>query len=88
MPGVQMRITRLDGPGIEVARGERGSLELTGEAIFKGYYNNPVATAEAFTSDGWFRTGDNAYMDDQGHLHLDGRTKEMININGVKYLPS
>ncbi|KAI1205183.1 acetyl-CoA synthetase-like protein [Annulohypoxylon truncatum] len=87
MPGVRMRIARLDSPGTEVARGERGSLEITGEAIFKGYYNNPAATAEAFTTDGWFRTGDNAYMDEQGHLHLDGRTKEMININGVKYLP-
>ncbi|KAI0885913.1 acetyl-CoA synthetase-like protein [Annulohypoxylon maeteangense] len=87
MPGVQMRIARLDNPGTEVARGERGSLEITGDAIFKGYYNNPTATAEAFTSDGWFRTGDNAYMDEKGQLHLDGRTKEMININGVKYLP-
>ncbi|KAI1140790.1 acetyl-CoA synthetase-like protein [Hypoxylon sp. FL0543] len=87
MPGLRMRIARLDSPGIEVARGESGSLEITGEAIFKGYYNNPAATAEAFTRDGWFRTGDNAYIDDQGQLHLDGRTKEMININGVKYLP-
>ncbi|KAI0113349.1 acetyl-CoA synthetase-like protein [Daldinia grandis] len=87
IPGLRMRIARLDSPGTEVARGESGSLEITGEAIFKGYYNNPAATAEAFTSDGWFRTGDNAYIDDQGQLHLDGRTKEMININGVKYLP-
>ncbi|KAI1452817.1 acetyl-CoA synthetase-like protein [Annulohypoxylon moriforme] len=87
VPGVQMRISRLDSPGTEVARGERGSLEITGDAIFRGYYNNPAATAEAFTSDGWFRTGDNAYIDDQEQLHLDGRTKEMININGVKYLP-
>ncbi|OTA98387.1 hypothetical protein M426DRAFT_326014 [Hypoxylon sp. CI-4A] len=87
IPGVRMRITRLDSPGTEVARGERGSLELTGESIFKGYYNNPKATAEAFTSDGWFRTGDNAFIDNEGYLHLDGRTKEVININGVKYLP-
>ncbi|XDG03919.1 hypothetical protein ABKA04_003534 [Annulohypoxylon sp. FPYF3050] len=87
VPGIRIRIARLDSPGTEVAGGERGSLEITGDAIFKGYYNNPAATAEAFTSDGWFRTGDNAYIDNQGQLHLDGRTKEMININGVKYLP-
>ncbi len=88
MPGVRMRIARLDSLGSEVAKGgERGSLEITGDAIFKGYYNNTAATAEAFTDDGWFRTGDMAYIDDQGKLHLDGRTKEMININGVKYLP-
>ncbi|PLB46276.1 acetyl-CoA synthetase-like protein [Aspergillus steynii IBT 23096] len=87
MPGVQMRVIRLDGSGEEAEPGERGSLEVTGEVIFKGYHNNETATAEAFTSDGWFRTGDLAYLDAQGHLHLDGRTKEMININGVKYLP-
>ncbi|GES59409.1 TdiA protein [Aspergillus terreus] len=86
MPGVRMRISRLDGSG-EAAPGERGHLEITGEAIFHGYYNNPTATADAFTADGWFRTGDLAYIDAGGHLHLDGRTKEMVNINGVKYLP-
>ncbi|KAL2194754.1 hypothetical protein P885DRAFT_71161 [Corynascus similis CBS 632.67] len=86
MPGVQMRVTRLDGCG-DAAPGERGSLELRGDIIFKGYYNNEKATADAFTADGWFRTGDLAYLDRSGCLHLDGRTKEMININGVKYLP-
>lgn len=87
MPGMRMRVTRLDGSGVEAELGERGSLELMGDAVFKGYHNNAIATAEAFTSDGWFRTGDLAYMDKSGHLHLDGRTKEIININGVKYLP-
>jgi acyl-CoA synthetase (AMP-forming)/AMP-acid ligase II/thioesterase domain-containing protein len=87
MPGVRMRVTRLDNPSEETAPGERGSLEVTGEVVFTGNYNNPAATAEAFTSDGWFRTGDLAFMDSNGNLHLDGRTKEMININGVKYLP-
>ncbi|KAL2123584.1 hypothetical protein VTJ04DRAFT_4039 [Mycothermus thermophilus] len=86
MPGVEMRVMRLDGAS-EAAPGERGSLELRGEVVFKGYYNNPTATAEAFTEDGWFRTGDLAYVDRDGRLHLDGRSKEMININGVKYLP-
>jgi acyl-CoA synthetase (AMP-forming)/AMP-acid ligase II/thioesterase domain-containing protein len=87
IPGMRMRVTRLDGSGVEAEPGERGSLELTGDVVFKGYHNNAAATAEAFTSDGWFRTGDLAYMDISGHLHLDGRTKEMININCVKYLP-
>ncbi|KAK4152105.1 hypothetical protein C8A00DRAFT_16568 [Chaetomidium leptoderma] len=86
MPGVQMRVSRLDGSG-NAAVGERGSLELTGDILFKGYYNNDAATAEAFTADGWFKTGDLAYLDASGCLHLDGRTKEMVNINGVKYLP-
>ncbi|OJJ02028.1 hypothetical protein ASPVEDRAFT_41546 [Aspergillus versicolor CBS 583.65] len=87
MPGVHMRVTRLDESGAQASPGERGSLEVTGDAIFKGYYNNPIATSEAFTEDGWFRTGDLAYIDSNGHLHLDGRTKEIVNINGVKYLP-
>ena len=86
MPGLHMRVSRLDGSGVAAA-GERGSLELSGDALFKGYYNNETATAEAFTSDGWFRTGDLAYIDSKGRMHLDGRTKEMVNINGVKYLP-
>ncbi|KAH6629881.1 hypothetical protein B0J18DRAFT_419624 [Chaetomium sp. MPI-SDFR-AT-0129] len=86
MPGIEMRVSRLDGNGLAVT-GERGSLELRGEVIFKGYHNNPQATADAFTADGWFRTGDLAYLDADRCLHLDGRTKEMVNINGVKYLP-
>lgn len=96
MPGFRMRVTRLnaedDGAqssptSVEASVGERGSLEVKGEALFEGYYNNAEATNEAFSSDGWFRTGDLAFIDESGNLHLDGRTKEMININGVKYLP-
>ncbi|KAI1338797.1 acetyl-CoA synthetase-like protein [Xylariaceae sp. FL0016] len=86
MPGVNMRIARADGS--EAVPGERGFLELSGDVLFKGYFNNAEATAEAFTADGWFRTGDNGYIDESDHLHLEGRTKEMININGVKYLPT
>lgn len=86
MPGVEMRVTRADGSAAD--RGEPGGLELRGDAIFRGYYNNEKATADAFTADGWFRTGDNAYLDESGRMHLSGRSKEVININGVKYLPN
>lgn len=92
MPGLSMRVTRIESDKNanpdEAALWERGHLELTGVAVFKGYFGNPEATTEAFTSDGWFRTGDLAYLDDFGNLHLNGRTKELININGVKYLPN
>ncbi|KAI1320250.1 acyl-protein synthetase [Xylariaceae sp. FL0255] len=64
--------------------GETGSLEVRGDAVFEGYYHNEKATSEAFTSDGWFRTGDQAFIDPEGNLHLIGRTKENVNINGVK----
>ncbi|KAK7747832.1 putative NRPS-like protein biosynthetic cluster [Cytospora paraplurivora] len=87
MPGIQMRISSIDHEGEQVEPGQKGYLELTGDVVFKGYYNNEKANEESFTSDGWFRTGDLAFLDRNGYLHLDGRSKEIININGVKYLP-
>lgn len=55
--------------------------------VFTEYYNNPSATKEAFTSDGWFRTGDRGYVDSEGKFNLSGRFKEVIVVNGVKYAP-
>lgn len=63
---------------------ETGSLEVQGDVVFGQYYRNPEASTEAFTSDGWFRTGDQATIDPSGNLHLTGRTKDVFNINGVK----
>lgn len=99
MPGTRMRVTRLNSPGsgsgsgsdgedVKLCQpGERGSLEISGPAVFRGYYNNHAATSESFTPDGWFRPGDLAWLDERGCLHLDGRTKDVMNINAVKYLP-
>ncbi|KAK3997736.1 hypothetical protein QBC44DRAFT_391877 [Cladorrhinum sp. PSN332] len=75
--GIQMRITTCN---TTTSR----NLELKGPIVFEGYYNNVEATADAFTSDGWFRTGDQGFVDEQGNLNLVGRSKEVININGVK----
>ncbi|KAI4170001.1 MAG: hypothetical protein LQ346_008908 [Caloplaca aetnensis] len=85
IPGLAMRV-RTD-EGRPAAAHELGSLELSGEVLFREYYNNPEATAEAFTEDGWFITGDRAIMDENGYLHLTGRSKESIIINGVMYFP-
>lgn len=87
VPGVQMRITSLSEPDQLADTNERGNLELSGPIIFKQYFNNPEATADAFTPDGWFRTGDQAMIDGVGHLNLAGRGKESINVNGIKYSP-
>lgn len=93
MPGARMRVTRLNNPGsggkdVQLCEpGERGSLEISGPVVFQGYYNNEAATSEFFTQDGWFRPGDLAWLDKHGCLHLDGRTKDVMNINAVKYLP-
>ncbi|KAI4191316.1 MAG: hypothetical protein LQ348_003537 [Seirophora lacunosa] len=85
IPGLTMRITNDDGR--PAATNEPGSLELSGEILFREYFNNPKATVEAFTQDGWFITGDRAIIDKNGYLHLTGRSKESIIINGVKYFP-
>ncbi|KAL9085616.1 MAG: hypothetical protein Q9165_007516 [Trypethelium subeluteriae] len=64
-----------------------GALELRGPIVFQGYFNNTDATSEAFTNDGWFKTGDLATITNRDGLKLIGRSKELININGVEYLP-
>ncbi|KAF2683183.1 acyl-protein synthetase [Lentithecium fluviatile CBS 122367] len=65
-----------------------GDLEVRGRVVFDSYYRHPAATAEAFTPDGWFRTGDQAIIDSKGNLHLVGRVKDVININGIKFASS
>lgn len=93
VPGIQMRVSpvKLDQeiPEAEESSSSNavGSLEVRGPIVFERYFNNEEATRDAFTSDGWFKTGDLAIIDERGHLRLFGRSKELININGVKYLP-
>ena len=84
-PGTEVRIA--DEDGREVARGEEGELQARGPSVFAGYYENPEATARAFTADGWFRSGDTARMDADGNVTLTGRVKDVINRGGVKYNP-
>lgn len=89
MPGMELRVNVSTGEGETrtARRNEPGNLELTGPVVFQGYFNNPSATADAFTRDGWFKTGDRAMIDTVGQLNFIGREKETLNINGVKYLP-
>lgn len=72
-------------PGIEMRTNE-GELQIRGSVVFSGYFNNADATSSAFTDDGWFKTGDKATIDEAGVLRLVGRAKDLVNINGVKYL--
>ncbi|MCJ1397906.1 hypothetical protein MMC11_001102 [Xylographa trunciseda] len=85
IPGIQMRVTAKDGSNLPPNR--IGSLEVTGPIVFTHYYNNSIATADAFTHDGWFITGDLAFIDCSGQLNLAGRAKESIIINGINYYP-
>lgn len=85
MNGIEMRITTTPDGKIAPAN-EPGDLEVRGPVVFKGYYRNPAATGEAFSPDDWFRTGDRGFIDPNGVMSLVGRSKEVININGVKFV--
>ncbi len=72
----------IDKDGNELPPNTRGELVLKGPGVFTGYYNNPEENKEAFTKDGFFRTGDVAKIDEKGYITLTGRIKEMINRGG------
>ena len=76
----------MDEAGNLLARGELGEVVIRGRDVTAGYENNPEANAKAFTN-GWFRTGDQGVLDDQGYLRLTGRLKELINRGGEKVSP-
>ncbi|WP_326692482.1 non-ribosomal peptide synthetase [Streptomyces sp. NBC_01795] len=87
--GLRIRIT--DGAGEVLCSTDRpggaepGEVQLRGPMVTRGYFNNDQATAQAFTPDGWFRTGDLGHLDSEGRLTLVGRTKDSIIVNGVNY---
>lgn len=83
--GVELRI--LDQEGNEVPRGNEGEICARGENITKGYLNNAEANRSSFTNDGFFRTGDQGKMDDEGYVTITGRIKELINKGGEKISP-
>jgi long-chain acyl-CoA synthetase len=71
-------------PGVAVRIADDGEVLVKGKSIFPGYWQNQQATAETFTSDGWFRSGDLGELDDEGFLTITGRKKEMIVTAGGK----
>lgn len=72
VPGCEIRIDSADPENVP------GEIQVRGSNLFTGYYKNPEATANAFTEDGWFKTGDMAVMDSDGYLYIKGRSKCMI----------
>jgi long-chain acyl-CoA synthetase len=74
--------------GINLRIAEDGEIQFRGPTLFHGYWNNPAATAEAYTPDGWFRSGDIGHLDEGGRLILSGRKKDIIVLpNGFNVYP-
>jgi acyl-CoA synthetase (AMP-forming)/AMP-acid ligase II len=85
-PGTGVGISIMDSAGHHLKTGERGEVVIKGANVIQGYENNPEANATSF-SDGWFRTGDQGFLDADGYLTLTGRIKELINRGGEKISP-
>lgn len=73
-------------PGSEVRLGENDEVMIKGPGVMDGYHNLPEETAKTLTSDGWLHTGDKGSLDEDGHLAITGRIKELFKTSGGKYI--
>jgi long-chain acyl-CoA synthetase len=78
----------IDEEGNALPPGQQGELCVRGTCVTRGYLNKPEATAVVFDEEGWFHSGDIAYMDDDGYAYIVDRKKDMINVGGEKVFPS
>ena len=85
LPGTQIRIC--DDAHRPLDTGEVGELEVRGPNVFKGYWRMPRKTAEDFTADGWFVTGDQGRIDERGYVSIVGRSKDMVITGGLNVYP-
>ena len=85
LPGVEVRIT--DEDGTELPVGEIGNLQVRGPNVFIGYWKMPDKTAEDFTEDGFFNTGDKGKIDADGYVSIVGRAKDMVITGGLNVYP-
>ncbi len=88
LPLPMTEVTVRDDYNREVPIGEVGELCARGPQVMQGYWQRPDATAEAFTSDGYFRTGDVARMDDRGRFYIVDRKKDMVLVSGFNVYPN
>jgi malonyl-CoA/methylmalonyl-CoA synthetase len=86
LPGVAVRVQ--DEAGQPVAVGEIGAIQVRGPNVFKGYWRMPERTAEEFTIDGYFKTGDVGKIDAQGYVTIVGRSKDLIISGGYNVYPA
>lgn len=73
-------------PGTEVKIGDENEILVKGPAIMQGYYNNPEETAKVFTEDGFLKTGDAGYIDENNNLFITDRIKELMKTSNGKYI--
>jgi fatty-acyl-CoA synthase len=88
LPGPSVCLRIVDEDGQDAAAGQAGEIWLCGPNITPGYWNRPDETALAFTSDGWFRTGDIARRDEEGFVTLVDRRKDMFISGGENVYPA
>jgi acyl-CoA synthetase (AMP-forming)/AMP-acid ligase II len=88
MADTEEKVVDLESGENEVPTGEAGELLVRGPQVMKGYFNNPQATAETITADGWLRTGDIVRADKEGYLWVLDRKKELIKYKGFQVPPA
>jgi len=86
LPGVGLRVRGDDGADLSV--GEIGGIQVKGPNVFSGYWRMPEKTAEEFTADGWFKTGDVGKVDERGYVTIVGRSKDLIISGGYNVYPA
>ncbi len=86
LPGVGVRV--IDDTGAPCPPNAVGHLQVTGPNVFAGYWRMPEKTAEEFTADGWFKTGDVGRIDSQGYVSIVGRSKDLIISGGFNVYPA
>jgi len=84
--GVEVRL--VDADGDDALDGDAGEIWVRGPNVFAGYWEEPTATAQVLTPDGWLRTGDIAITDDDGFLYLVDRAKDLIIVSGFNVFPA
>jgi long-chain acyl-CoA synthetase len=87
LPGIVLKFVDVADPERGLALGERGELCIKGPNVMRGYWRKPEATREAMTADGFFRTGDVGYMDEDGYVYIVDRTKDMLLVGGFNVYP-
>ncbi|KAJ7099936.1 AMP binding protein [Mycena belliarum] len=88
LPNLEARLVDDDDGNVDAEEGKPGELWVRGPTVMKGYLNNPTATENSITPDGWFKTGDVAIRDKEGHYYIVDRRKELIKYKGFPVPPA